>query len=60
MMDLLKWAIILALIAVAAGWLGFGGVARGASTISKVLFGIFLVIVVIVVLILIGVGNLIT
>ena len=58
--DLLKWAIILALIAVAAGWLGFGGIARGASTLSKILFGIFLIVVVMVVLVLVGVFNLVT
>lgn len=58
-MDLLKWAIILALIAIAAGWLGFGGIARGASTLAKILFGIFLVIAVIIILVIVGVGNLI-
>ena len=59
-MDLLKWAIILALIAVAAGWFGFGGVARGASTLSKILFAIFVVIALIIILALVGVGNLVT
>ncbi|MCC6457811.1 MAG: DUF1328 domain-containing protein [Caldilineaceae bacterium] len=43
-MDLLWWAIIALVIAVIAGALGFGGVARGAATISRILFGIFLVI----------------
>jgi uncharacterized membrane protein YtjA (UPF0391 family) len=45
--DLLQWAIIAFVIAIAAGALGFSGVARGASTIAKWLFGIFLVIAVI-------------
>lgn len=43
-MDLLTWAIIAVVVAVIAGALGFSGVARGAATIAKVLFGIFLVI----------------
>ncbi len=56
-MDLLWWAIIAFVIAIIAGALGFTGVARGAATISKILFGIFLVIaLIIVVLILLGIG----
>ncbi|HSM55212.1 MAG TPA: DUF1328 domain-containing protein [Candidatus Sulfomarinibacteraceae bacterium] len=43
-MELLTWAIIALVIALIAGALGFSGVARGAATVSKVLFGIFLVI----------------
>jgi uncharacterized membrane protein YtjA (UPF0391 family) len=46
-MDLLVWAIIALVISLIAGALGFTGVARGAGTIAKVLFGIFLVIAVI-------------
>jgi uncharacterized membrane protein YtjA (UPF0391 family) len=46
-MDLLGWAIIALIIAVVAGALGFTGVARGAATISRVLFGLFLVIAVV-------------
>lgn len=41
---MLKWAIIFFVISLITGWLGFGGVSQGAATISKVLFGIFLVI----------------
>lgn len=56
-MDLLWWAIIAFVIAIIAGALGFTGVARGAATISKILFGIFLVIaLIIVVLIVLGIG----
>jgi uncharacterized membrane protein YtjA (UPF0391 family) len=40
----LKWAIIFFVISVITGWLGFSGVSQGAATISKILFGIFLVI----------------
>ena len=56
-MDLLWWAIIALVIAVIAGTLGFGGVARGAATISKILFGIFLVIAVLLFLaVILGIG----
>jgi uncharacterized membrane protein YtjA (UPF0391 family) len=41
---MLKWAIIFFVISLVTGWLGFSGVSQGAATISKVLFGIFLVI----------------
>lgn len=43
-MDLLWWAIIALVIALVAGGLGFSGVAKGAGTIAKVLFAVFLVI----------------
>lgn len=56
-MDLLWWAIIALVIALIAGALGFTGVARGAATISRILFGIFLVIaVVLFIMILLGIG----
>jgi uncharacterized membrane protein YtjA (UPF0391 family) len=56
-MDLLTWAIIALVVAVIAGALGFTGVSRGAATIAKVLFGIFLVIALILfILILTGVS----
>jgi uncharacterized membrane protein YtjA (UPF0391 family) len=45
-MDLLTWAIIALVVSLIAGALGFSGVAAGAATIAKVLFGIFLVIAV--------------
>lgn len=58
-MELLTWAIIALVIALIAGALGFSGVARGAATVAKVLFGIFLVIAaVIFLLILLGVDLL--
>ena len=43
-MNLLWWAIIALIVAVVAGALGFTGIARGAATIARILFGIFLVI----------------
>jgi uncharacterized membrane protein YtjA (UPF0391 family) len=47
MTDLLQWGLIALLISMGAGALGFSGVARGASTAAKWLFGIFLVIAVV-------------
>ena len=41
---MIKWAIIFLVISLVTGWLGFSGVSQGAATISKVLFGIALVI----------------
>jgi uncharacterized membrane protein YtjA (UPF0391 family) len=40
----IKWALIFLVISLVTGWLGFSGVSQGAATISKVLFGIALVI----------------
>lgn len=56
-MSLLWWAIVALVIALLAGGLGFTNVAAGAATISKILFGLFLVIAIILfVLVLLGVG----
>jgi uncharacterized membrane protein YtjA (UPF0391 family) len=44
---MLKWALIFLVISLVAGALGFNGVARGASSIAKILFGIFLAIFII-------------
>jgi uncharacterized membrane protein YtjA (UPF0391 family) len=56
-MDLLFWAIIALVISFVAGGLGFSGVAAGAATVSKALFGIFLLIaVVLFILLLLGIG----
>jgi uncharacterized membrane protein YtjA (UPF0391 family) len=58
-MDLLQWAIIAFVVAVIAGFFGFTGVARGAASIAKVLFGLFLVgAVIFLVLALLGVSIL--
>ena len=46
-MDLLGWAVVALVVALVAALLGFGGVARGAATIAKVLFGLFLVVAII-------------
>jgi uncharacterized membrane protein YtjA (UPF0391 family) len=42
--DLLGWAIVALVISVVAGAFGFGGIASGAATVAKVLFGVFLVV----------------
>ena len=41
--DIFKWMIILALIAVVAGWLGFGGLSRLAGMGAKILLLILIV-----------------
>jgi uncharacterized membrane protein YtjA (UPF0391 family) len=44
---MLKWVGIFFVIALVAAIFGFGGIAAGAASISKVLFFIFLALVVI-------------
>ena len=56
--DMLKWALIFLVISLVAGALGFTGVASGARSIAKVLFGIFLLIFVVFVLLAWGAGEL--
>ena len=41
---MLKWALIFLVIALIAGAFGFTGIARGAATISKFLFAVFLIL----------------
>jgi uncharacterized membrane protein YtjA (UPF0391 family) len=58
-MDLLQWALIAFVVAIIAGLFGFTGVAHGADSIGRVLFGLFLVVAVIfLVLALLGVSIL--
>ena len=40
--SLLKWAIVLAILALIAGIFGFTGVAEGFADVAKILFGLFL------------------
>lgn len=55
--EMLKWALIFAVIAVVAGFFGFTGIASGAAGIAKILFVVFLVLFVVVVLLaLLGIG----
>jgi uncharacterized membrane protein YtjA (UPF0391 family) len=46
-MGLLKWALVFLILAGVAALFGFGGMAEGFADISRVLFGIFLLIVVV-------------
>jgi uncharacterized membrane protein YtjA (UPF0391 family) len=57
---MLKWAIIFLVISLIAGALGFTGVARGAATIAKVLFGIFLILFVIFLILALTAVNVVT
>jgi len=58
-MDLLQWALIAFVVAIVAGLFGFTGVAQGAASVGRTLFGLFLVIAVIfLVLALLGVSIL--
>jgi uncharacterized membrane protein YtjA (UPF0391 family) len=41
--DMLKWALIFAVVALIAGGLGFTGVAGAAAGIAKLLFFVFVV-----------------
>ena len=38
---MLKWALIFLVVSLVAGALGFTGVASGAKTLAKILFGLF-------------------
>ncbi len=49
-MSLLGWALVFLVVSLIAALLGFGGVAAGAATIARVLFGVFLVIFVVLLL----------
>ncbi|MBE7184407.1 MAG: DUF1328 domain-containing protein [Methylobacterium mesophilicum] len=41
--DLVKWILILAVVAVVAGWLGFGGVSRLAGGGAKILLAVLVI-----------------
>ena len=54
MLELALAALVISLI---AGALGFTGVARGAATVAKVIFGLFLVVAVVLLLLaVLGIG----
>jgi uncharacterized membrane protein YtjA (UPF0391 family) len=56
-MGILELALVALVVAIIAGALGFTGVARGAATIAKVLFGVFLLVAVVLFLLLVlGIG----
>jgi len=49
--KLLRWALIAFVISLIAGALGFSGIASGARSLAKILFGIFLAIAIVIVII---------
>ena len=58
-MTLLKWAAIAFVISLVAGALGFTGIASGASSIARILFGLFLLLAIVIVVIALAVGKLV-
>lgn len=56
---MVKWALIFLVISLVAGALGFTGVARGAATIAKILFGVFLAIFIVLLLLAFLAGEII-
>jgi len=56
---MLKWALIFLVVSLVAGALGFTGVASGARTIAKVLFGLFLLLFLLLLLLAWGAGELV-
>jgi uncharacterized membrane protein YtjA (UPF0391 family) len=56
---MLKWALIFLVVSLVAGALGFTGVASGARSIAKLLFGVFIVIFLILVLLAWSAGEMI-
>jgi uncharacterized membrane protein YtjA (UPF0391 family) len=57
---MLKWALIFLVVSLIAGALGFTGVASGAKTIAKILFGLFLLGFIILILLAWSAGQLLT
>ena len=54
-----EWALVAFVVAIIAGLFGFTGLAQGAASVGRVLFGLFLVVaVVFLVLALLGVSIL--
>jgi uncharacterized membrane protein YtjA (UPF0391 family) len=39
---MLKWSAVFFLIAIVAAIFGFGGIAQGAASVAKILFGVFM------------------
>ncbi|KNY19355.1 DUF1328 domain-containing protein [Methylobacterium sp. ARG-1] len=56
-MTLLKWALICFVISLIAGGLGFTGIASGASSLARILFGLFLLVAIVIVVIAFAVGQ---
>jgi len=50
-MQILQWALIAFVVAVVAAIIGFGGITKGAASVAKFLFGLFLVVAVVLLII---------
>lgn len=59
-MGLLKWAAVMAVLAIVAALMGFGGLSEGFADIARILFFIFLVGVIVLVALGVFVGKKIT
>ena len=57
---MLRWAFIFLVIALIAAAFGFTGIAAGAASIAKVLFGIFVVIFLVLLIMGVAAGRRIT
>lgn len=55
---MLKWALIFLVISLIAGAFGYTGLARGAESIAKFLFFIFVVLFVVLLILAISAGEL--
>ena len=49
-MTILNWALIAFVVAIVAAVFGFGGIARGAASVAKFLFGLFLIAAVVLII----------
>lgn len=58
-MTLLKWALICFVVSLLAGGLGFTGIASGAGSLARILFGLFMVVAIVIVVIAFAVGKMV-
>lgn len=58
-MTLLKWALICFVVSLLAGGLGFTGIAAGAGSLARILFGLFMVVAIAIVVIAFAVGKMV-
>ena len=58
-MTLLKWALICFVVSLLAGGLGFTGIASGAGSLARILFGLFMVVAIAIVVIAFAVGKMV-
>ena len=58
-MTLLKWALICFVVSLIAGGLGFTGIASGAGSLARILFGLFMVVAIVIVVIAFAVGKMV-